>query len=103
MLLQLACPILHYIAIAHSVMQYCEIHDFGSLQIHVQGPERRGRRLCQPPGPTAMPARSAAAASTGAPQLGRGLRRRGRTGACGDSCSWRWHQLLQPLLRKTSL
>jgi hypothetical protein len=71
MFLQLAGPIPHYSAVAHSVMQYCEIHDFGSLQIHVQGAERRGRRQCQPPVPTATPRRRAATASTGAPQLDR--------------------------------
>jgi hypothetical protein len=59
--LQLAGPIPHCNAVGHSVMQYCEIHDFVSLQIHVQGPERRGRRRCQPPFPTATPARRAAA------------------------------------------
>jgi hypothetical protein len=74
MLLQLAGPIHHYSAVAHSlsVMQYCENHDFVSLQIHVKGPERRGRRRCQPLVPTATPARRAAAASSGAPRLSRG-------------------------------
>jgi hypothetical protein len=72
MLLQLAGPIPHYSAVAHSVMQYCEIHDSVSLQIHVQGPERRGRRRCQPPVPTATLGRRAAVASIVAPQLGRG-------------------------------
>jgi hypothetical protein len=28
MLLQLAGPILHYSAVASSIMQYCDIHDF---------------------------------------------------------------------------
>ena len=64
MLFQLAGPIHHYSAVAHSVMQYCESHDFVSLQIHVQGPERRGWRRCQPPVPTATPACRAAAASS---------------------------------------
>jgi hypothetical protein len=53
MLLQLAFPVPHHSAVARSVMQYCEIHDIVSLQIHAQGPERRGRRWCQPPVPTA--------------------------------------------------
>jgi hypothetical protein len=35
MLLQLACSIPHYSVVAHSVMQYCKIHDFVSLQSHV--------------------------------------------------------------------
>jgi hypothetical protein len=64
MLLQLAGPVHHYSAVAHSVMQYCESHDFVSLQIHVQGQERRGRRRCQPPVLTATPACRAAAASS---------------------------------------
>jgi hypothetical protein len=72
MLLQLAGPIHHYSAVTHSVMQYCENHDFLSLQIRTQGLERRGRRRCQPPVPTATPARRAAAASSGAPRLGCG-------------------------------
>jgi hypothetical protein len=74
MLLQLAGPIPHYSAVAHrlgySIKQYCNIHDLFSLQIHVQGPERRGRRRCQPPVPTATLALRAAAASTGASRLG---------------------------------
>jgi hypothetical protein len=75
MLLQLIGPTPHYSAVAHSAMQYCEIPEFVSLQIHVQGPERSGRRHCQPPVPTAIrgaallrpePARPGSAASSSA-------------------------------------
>jgi hypothetical protein len=51
--LPLACPITHYISVANIIMQYCEIHVFVSLQILVQGLERRGRQRCQQPIPAA--------------------------------------------------
>jgi hypothetical protein len=72
MLLQLTSPIPHYSAVAHSIMQYCKIHDFFH-DIYMSRALRAWEALQAASRPSPLPAPgNSPAASTGAPRLGRG-------------------------------